>query len=387
MTDISVIIVSYNCSSLLMLTLASVRRASHGLNCETIVVDNHSSDDTEARVRNEAPWAHFIQMGRNAGFSAANNEAMRNCSGRNILILNPDTIISANLLRDLVAHLDSSADCGAVGVRMVNGEGRFLGESKRGRTTLSASFFKLSGLWRLAPKSATINAYYIGNVDERERCQAPILSGACMAFRRDLMERVGMFDENYFMYCEDNDLSWRMHTASANGNQYRGDLSIVHFKGQSTPRNRRYIRHFYKSMSMYAEKHEFPNRSAAVNAITRLGIKAAFVLALIRCTLMRDIESTRTFTRPKAITFVSDDEKLAESVAKALNANGTAARHQTFANASLDCDTQATVFDINGDIPAAIEHMRANQGKTMFGFHNPDNGETLIFYNNRCHPI
>ena len=159
---------------------------------------------------------------------------------------------------------------------MTNGLGLFLKESKRGYPGLATSFFKLSRLWRLSPHSATLNAYYIGDKGEFDVCHAPNLSGACMAFSHELLDKVGGFDPEFFMYCEDTDLSWRMEKASEKGDFYRGDISILHFKGQSTLRGKKYIWYFYQSMLRFARKHEYPNHNALVNWITKIGIGVAY---------------------------------------------------------------------------------------------------------------
>lgn len=377
--DISIIIVSYNNSDLLMLTLASVRRSVEGLKAEVIVVDNGSQDDTLSRLRSETPWVKVIDMGRNAGFSAANNEAMKQCTGHIVLILNPDTVLPRGTAHAIMAHFDDNPGCGAMGVRMVNGEGRYLGESKRGYTSISASFFKLSGLWRLAPKSRTLNAYYIGHCPERGVCHAPILSGACMAFNHDMIDQAGYFDDTYFMYSEDIDLSWRMDQTSSDGNSYRGDISIIHFKGQSTPRDKKYIGYFYDSMLLFAAKFEFPKHGQLMNKVTAAGIRVAYYIARLRSSIQKKREKRRKFAPPQRVLTVRPDDTDVSTPGKTT----------TFAKLAGERaeDYDAVVFDIDGDMGAAIEYMRKNERRTMFGFHNPDNGDTLIYFNNGCHKI
>ncbi len=367
------------------MTLASLRHAMiDGLEAEVIVVDNNSSDRTPEQIRHHAPWAKVVEMGDNVGFAKANNVGMKMAKGDVILILNPDTIICRDTLIKIVDHFKRHENSGAIGVRMVNGRGRYLGESKRGYTNLATSFFKLSGLWHLAPKSKTLNAYYLGNVGEREVCKAPILSGACMAFTREKYEKVGGFDEGYFMYCEDNDLSWRMDRASADGNIYRGDIPIVHFKGQSTPRRRKYIENFYWSMQRFAEKYEFPSHGAVVNAITTMGIKVAFVFALVRCVVMRNIESGREFKKPDSVTVVADKD--GDRFVEELEKGGMKVKTVGFSELE-NIDTEAVVFVVSGDTERAIEYMRSNEGKRLFGFCNDVTGDVLVFYNNRLHNI
>lgn len=377
--DISIIIVSYNSSDLLMLTLASVLRSTEGVKAEVFVVDNASTDGTPDRVRRETPWVNLIEMGTNAGFSAANNAAMKVCKGHIVLILNPDTILTRQTVRDILDHFEAHPGCGAMGLRMVNGEGRFLGESKRGYTNLATSFFKLSGIYKLFPKSGFINAYYIGNVPETGCCHAPILSGACMSFNHDTMDLAGLFDDTYFMYSEDNDLSWRMDQVSSDGNSYRGDISIIHFKGQSTPRNEKYIGYFYDSMLTFASKYEFPLHGKIVNRITAIGIRMAYYVALVRCKLLRRRESKIKYEVPVNTLIVSD--KLTPILSEAEMTN-----YSELPNVKAQ-ERDAIIFDIDGDMKSVIEFMRKNNGKTKFGFYNPDNGNLLVYFNNRCHKI
>lgn len=389
--DISVIIVSYNNSTVLMLALAAVRRAIEELNAEVFVVDNNSHDGTPERVKAETPWVRLIEMDRNAGFSTANNEALKICSGRTVLILNPDTVVSKNSLREMVDYFDKNPKSGAMGVRMVNGKGRYLGESKRGRTTLRTSFFKITGLWHLAPKSAVINGYYLGNESETGTCKAPILSGACMAFSHALLEKVGYFDENYFMYCEDNDLSWRMNITSEEGNVYRGDINIIHFKGQSTPRNSKYVGYFYDSMRRYANIYELEGKSKLTKWFVNLGINVAYYVALVRGSILSDIENNSVFKRPQSLTYVSDNEQNIAALRSQMEGQNTKVTTMSYNDLEIrqqtKFGTEATLFDIDGDMNRAIEYMRANEKRTLFGFYNPDGGDALIFFNNRCHKI
>ena len=367
--DLSVVIVSYNSVDLLMLTLASVRRAIEGISAEVFVVDNASAEDVVGRVEREASWVQLMALGSNVGFSAANNKALREAKGDVVVVLNPDTVVPVDFFRRVIDHFKSEGEgAGAIGVRMVNGEGHYLRESKRGYTDLRTSFFKMTGLWRLAKKSAVVNAYYIGQHDEKDVCPAPILSGACIAFRRDLMKKVGDFDESYFMYSEDIDLSWRMNEASR-GNIYRGDLSIIHFKGQSTPRKRKYIGYFYKSMLKFARKYEYPKHNWVVNMMTKCGIVIAYGFAMARCLVLRHLEFARSFKAPKRVLVVKGEEEWGM-----LEHTGSRAY-------------EAIVFDIDSDLGRAIEYMRAHAEEAMYGFRNLDSGQMLVFYNNRCHDI
>ncbi len=375
--DFSVVVVSYNGADLLMLMLSSVKRALVGLSAEVFVVDNNSAEDVCHQVATQHPEVHLIAQSGNKGFGTANNIALRLASGRYVVILNPDTIVPHTFFHQLKEIMSASAGSGAIGVRMVNGNGLYLPESKRGYTTVRTSFFKLSGLWHLSPRSPILNAYYIGNEAETSVCTAPILSGACMVFTHELMDRVGMFDEAYFMYCEDNDLSWRMHNATS-GNVYRGDVSLIHFKGQSTPRQKHIIDHFYKSMIYFARKFEYAHHNVFGRALIWTGIKTAHFFALVKCYVLRTLERRAQFYRPNHIFLVSNVEHHVSNY-QTVNASDLS---------SLEISkSDAVVFDIDADLNVAIEYMRSHPRETTYGFFNPDNNNTIVFYNNRCYNI
>lgn len=276
--------------------------------------------------------------------------------------------------------------CGAVGVQMTNGVGEFLKESKRGYTYIHTSLFKLTGLWRLAPKSSFFNGYYIGNVGKDERCKAPILSGACMAFSHELMDSVGYFDESYFMYCEDNDLSWRMNEASG-GNEYLGDLNIIHFKGVSTPRRLKYINSFYKGMTKFAGKYEFPKHGRLVNFVVRQGIHVGFVLAAIKCVVLRAIERQIRPRDIRRVAVVTDD---AGSVDRLMDyvPGVVAERFSCMEVGSVVADEyDAVLMDVDGDVERHIKYMQQHVGATLYGFYSDRSRLAFVYEGNGCRTI
>lgn len=250
---LSVIIVSYNCAAFLGLTLhALLWKAQDGL--EVLVVDNASSDDTAALLRSRFPQVELVLNAENVGFGRACNQGMERARGEYLLMLNPDTYVPEDLCERVVDFMDQHPDGGAMGVRMLDGRGRFLPESKRGLPTVFRSFCRFSGLSRLFPSSALLAGYYAAQVGEHETAPVEVLSGAFMVLRRTAVEQVGGFDEDFFMYGEDIDLSWRIHRAGFR-NYYHAGISIVHFKGESTLRNRRYVEMFYGAMELFYQKH------------------------------------------------------------------------------------------------------------------------------------
>jgi GT2 family glycosyltransferase len=253
--DVSVIIVNYNVKALLEQTLLSVYKAVQSLNAEVIVVDNQSADDSCLMVKEKFPSAILIENKENLGFSKANNQGIRIAKGRHILLLNPDTVISEDTLTKTVAFLDNTPKAGALGVRMIDGRGDFLPESKRGLPTPAVAFYKMSGLARLFPKSRTFGAYHLSYLSEDEVHKVDILSGAFMMIRKKVLDEVGLLDESFFMYGEDIDLSYRIVKAGYD-NYYFPETTIIHYKGESTKKHSiNYVKIFYLAMAKFAKKH------------------------------------------------------------------------------------------------------------------------------------
>ena len=258
--DLSVIIVSYNVRYFLEQCLISVRRASENLDCEVFVVDNNSTDGSCSMVSREFPETILIMNNENRGFSAANNQALKSASGRYILLLNPDTIVEENTFKSCISFMDNHPDAGATGVRMINGKGKLLPESKRALPTPRTAFFKMSGLSFLFPKSRFFNRYYLGHLDTLETTKADIISGAFMFLRSDAVRKTGLLDEEFFMYGEDVDYSYRLQKAGYN-NYYFPGAKIIHYKGESTKKeNLNTVVNFYRAMLIFVRKH-FSNGS------------------------------------------------------------------------------------------------------------------------------
>jgi O-antigen biosynthesis protein len=252
--ELSVIIVSFNVKDFLRQCLYSVRKASGNIDCELFVVDNNSADSSCAMVRNEFPEVNLIVNKVNSGFSAANNQAIIQSKGRFVLLLNPDTLVAEDTFSRCINFMNSHSDAGALGVRMINNDGRFLPESKRALPTPKTAFFKSFGFYYLFPESRFFNGYYLSEIDSFETSQAEIISGAFMFIRREALNKTGLLDEDYFMYGEDIDLSYRLLRSGYN-NYYFPETQIIHFKGKSTNRNNiTDILLFYKAMRIYIKK-------------------------------------------------------------------------------------------------------------------------------------
>ncbi|MEO7175222.1 MAG: glycosyltransferase [Saprospiraceae bacterium] len=253
--DISIIIVSYNVKHFLVQCLESLYAASDGLELEIYVVDNHSSDDSVAMVHEQFPKVNLIANQINPGFAIANNQAIKMAKGKYILLLNPDTFVGEDTLRVCFEFMQSRPKAGAIGVKMIDGAGHFLPESKRGFPSPWVSFCKTIGLHRIFPKSPVFNGYYLGHLPIDETNHVDILSGAFMFLRSEVIDKVGLLDEKFFMYGEDIDLSYRI-TLAGFENFYLASTQIVHYKGESTRKGSfKYVRAFYQAMIIFARKH------------------------------------------------------------------------------------------------------------------------------------
>jgi len=281
---LSVIIVSYNVYPFLDNCLRSVRQALRGIEGEIIVVDNASVDRTPQQLQAHFPDVRLIANADNPGFAKANNQGIAVSRGEYVLLLNPDTIVSENTFSECIAFMDGHLDAGAVGVKMIDGSGRFLPESKRGLPTWQASFLKMTGLYRLAPRSRRWNAYYQGHIGEDETAPVEVLCGAFMFMRRNVLDLAGWLDEDFFMYGEDIDLSYRI-TRSGHAIYYLPTTRIIHYKGESTRKaSLNYLLTFYEAMLIFTRKH--PEFSGQRHLI-RMAIYLHGTLRMIRQRLTR----------------------------------------------------------------------------------------------------
>ncbi|MGI6478241.1 MAG: glycosyltransferase [Salinivirgaceae bacterium] len=263
---LSVIIVNYNVRYFLEQCLHSVRKASQDISCEIFVVDNNSYDNSCEMVRNLFPEVKLIENKENLGFSKANNLAIRKSKGKYVLLLNPDTIVQEDTFTKTVNFMESTHDAGGLGVKMIDGNGDFLPESKRGLPKPMTAFYKIFGLSALFPKSKTFGKYHLSYLDPNETHEVDVLSGAFMLMRKSALDKVGLLDETFFMYGEDIDLSYRLQLGGYK-NYYFPHTTIVHYKGESTKKSSvNYVMVFYNAMEIFFKKH-FQNRLIGIFSI------------------------------------------------------------------------------------------------------------------------
>lgn len=249
------------------------------MKAEVLVIDNNSSDNSIQYLQPGFSNVRFIANGENAGFAKACNQGLKLSTGKYVLFLNPDTILPEDCLQKTIDFLESKADAGAVGIKMLDGSGKFLKESKRSFPSPLTSLFKLSGLSRLFPHSKVLSKYHLGYLDENKDHEIDVLAGAFMMVKKEVLEKTGGFDETFFMYGEDVDLSYRIQkteceaTAGNYKNYYFSGSSIIHFKGESTKRgSMNYVRMFYNAMSIFVRKHYGGARAGFFNFMIHLGI-------------------------------------------------------------------------------------------------------------------
>ena len=251
---ISIIIVNYNVKYFLKQCLTSVFRAIEGINAEIYVVDNNSTDGSVEYLRSRFPQVIFIENTSNPGFSKANNQAIELAKGKYILLLNPDTIIGEDILHNLCAFMETHLDAGGVGVKMVDGRGSFLPESKRSFPSPWVSFCKIFGLSKLFPYSSVFAKYSLLYLEADKQHRVDVLSGAFMLLRKEALDKCGLLDASFFMYGEDIDLSYRL-VLGGYKNYYLPE-KILHYKGESTKHNDiKYIQAFYGAMHIFYKKY------------------------------------------------------------------------------------------------------------------------------------
>ncbi|MCF8257043.1 MAG: glycosyltransferase family 2 protein [Flavobacteriales bacterium] len=252
---LSIVIVNYNVQHFLESCLQSVMVACEGIAAEIFVVDNDSVDGSVAMVQARFPQVELIANKENVGFSRANNQAMRLAAGELILLLNPDTLVEADTFRKVIVFMDSHPDCGGLGIKMVDGKGSFLPESKRSLPTPEVAFYKIFGLSWLFPRSKRFGRYHLTYLNNDETHEIEVLSGAFMLMRKEALDKVGLLDEDFFMYGEDVDLSYRIIKGGWK-NYYFPDARIIHYKGESTKKGSlNYVYVFYNAMAIFARKH------------------------------------------------------------------------------------------------------------------------------------
>lgn len=280
--DLSVIIVNYNVKYFLEQCLHSVSKAIGTLKAEVFVVDNNSVDGSCSHIKEKFPWVKLIENRENLGFSKANNQAIKLATGTYILLLNPDTVVEENTFVKCFNFMEKNAEAGGLGVKMIDGRGHFLPESRRALPTPWVAFYKIFGFSALFPKSKKFGRYHLGYLDRDVINEVDVLAGAFMFLRRSTLGKVGMLDEDYFMYGEDIDLSYRIKQGGFK-NYYFPETTIIHYKGESTKKGSlNYVMVFYNAMIIFAKKHFSSRNARYYSLIINLAIYLRAAIAVSR---------------------------------------------------------------------------------------------------------
>lgn len=382
---LSVIIVNYNVKFYLELCLLSVRRAMEGVEAEVIVVDNHSRDGSVEYLSQRFPWVTIISSAHNLGFAKANNRAIRQSMGEYVLLLNPDTWIGEDVLRECLLFMDGHPRSGSVGVRMLKTNGEDAMESRRGIPTPMTSFYKMTGLCARFPKNRVVGKYYMGHLPWDRASQIEVVSGAFCMLRRQALDEVGLLDEDFFMYGEDIDLSYRL--IKGGWENWYLPLKILHYKGESTQKtNFRYVHVFYEAMFIFFRKH-YGNLSFFLAFPIRAGIVCKAVLALLRMLVEKGKYSLGFVRRSRVedavylLDLAEDNREACGRLVRrcALRAEAMGEDGSWHESASIDNTRIYRVYDISKyTFKEILEQMSSQIGENIsVAVYNPENNSII----------
>ena len=292
---LSVIIVNYNVKFYVEQCLVALQRAIEGIDADVYVVDNHSRDGSVDFLTKRFPKVNIVSCSHNLGFARANNIAIRQSEGEYVLLLNPDTIVGEQVVRETLAFMEAHPKAGAAGVRMLKSDGEDAMESRRGLPTPMTSFYKMSGLCHRFPQSSRYGRYYMSYLSWDEAAKIDVVSGAYCMLRREGLNDIGLLDEDYFMYGEDIDLSYRLLKGGYE-NWYL-PLRILHYKGESTQKSSfRYVHVFYEAMLIFFRKH-FSHMSLLLTLPIKTAIYLKASVALIQMQVKKMRKSLGFFSK------------------------------------------------------------------------------------------
>jgi GT2 family glycosyltransferase len=305
--QLSVIILNYNVRYFLELCVLSVESALKNIDSEIIVIDNNSSDDSCEMMKIRFPNIKLIQNDQNVGFPKGNNIGVDEAKGEYVCILNPDTVVAEDTFEKVLAFAKNKTDLGIIGVKLIDGTGNFLPESKRGIPTPWVAFTKITSLYKLFPKSNRCNKYYAQHLDENQTGKVDILVGAFMFLKRELYNEIGGFDEDCFMYSDDIDLSYRV-LQKGKSNYYFHETAVIHYKGESTIKDGTYMKRFQEAMEYFYRKHF--QASFLFSVFMKIGI--------VFFSLIKRIQGrAKNKSIPKYYLLVSSSSELAKIIAQA----------------------------------------------------------------------
>ncbi|GGF12483.1 glycosyltransferase family 2 protein [Flavobacterium limi] len=298
--ELSVIILNYNVRYFLELCVLSVQEALSAIDGEIIVVDNDSDDGSCLMMKSRFPDVLLIENKENSGFPKGNNIGVAKAKGKYICILNPDTVVAEDTFVKILAFAEEKKDLGIIGCKLIDGTGNFLPESKRGTPTPWVAFTKIFGLYKIFSNQKLFNQYYAQHLSENETGNVDILVGAFMVMERELYLETGGFDEDCFMYADDIDLSYSV-LQKQRKNYYFHETSVIHYKGESTVKDEKYMRRFQEAMEFFYRKHF--RRSLFFSVFIKVGI---FLFSFVKMFLGKP----KLNPLPESYVFFSSNEIL-----------------------------------------------------------------------------
>jgi len=347
--QLSVIILNYNVRYFLELCVSSVQNAISNLDAEIIVVDNNSQDDSCAMMKQRFPNVKLIENTENLGFPKGNNIAVAVAKGEYICILNPDTVVAEDTFTKVLEFAKRQNDLGIVGVKLIDGTGNFLPESKRGTPTPFVAFTKITGVYKVFPK--VFGKYYAQHLSQNQTGKVDILVGAFMVMKRELYNDIGGFDENCFMYSDDIDLSYRA-LKKGKSNYYFHETSVIHYKGESTIKDGTYMKRFQEAMNFFYKKHF--QVSFFFSIFMKIGIVFFSFVKLFQ-------GKPKPKSIPDSYILISEDEILRE---KLENQMGKLVIRQEVTKSFSENPTAEIIFDQNLlDFKSIIEAFEVNKNK------------------------
>ena len=302
--QLSVIILNYNVRYFLEQCVLSVQEAILALDAEIIVVDNNSSDESCLMMKNKFPNIKLIENKINFGFPKGNNIGVEQATGKYICILNPDTIVAEDTFVKVLAFAERQINLGIIGCKLIDGTGDFLPESKRGIPTPWVAFTKIFGLYKIFPKWTLFNQYYAQHLRQNETGKVAILVGAFMLMQRDLYLEIEGFDEKCFMYADDIDLSYRV-LQKQKANYYFHETTVLHYKGESTVKDEKYMKRFQEAMSFFYQKHF--RKSWFFEIFIQIGIWFFSFVKMFQ-------GKTKAKPSPERVVFYSSNKKMSEKL-------------------------------------------------------------------------
>ena len=362
--QLSIIILNYNVRYFLELCVLSVQNAIQNSDAEIIVIDNNSQDDSCEMMKKRFPNIKLIENKENSGFPKGNNIGVAAAIGEYICILNPDTVVAEDTFSKVLAFAKKQKELGIVGVKLIDGTGNFLPESKRGIPTPFVAFTKIMGLYKIFPK--TFGEYYAQHLSENQTGKVDILVGAFMLMKRDLYHEIGGFDENCFMYSDDIDLSY-MALKKGKTNYYFHETSVVHYKGESTIKDETYMKRFQEAMNFFYQKH------FKVSLLFSVFMKVGIVFFSM---IKKFQGKPKLKSRPEKYILVSEDEALRE---KFENKWRTLVERQRITKSFANNIKTEIIFDQNQlDFNTIIQAFETNKNKNFTFKILPESSDFLI---------